>query len=153
MAGDLLRIYVHPEKPSNVYVVYTDHEKATLLNSVQQEIQSTSLVMPSLQEYYQVDGQSSKESFTIVCSPKELSEIIEVFKGGETTYSKWAAIEKILIAKGKIELNETSKTPFSIAGNVRGAGGLQKTDPFVKELQIFSGKSILIKKYEFHVKK
>ena len=40
-AGDLLRIYVHPEKTSHVYVIHTDLKEATFLNMVQQRIQSS----------------------------------------------------------------------------------------------------------------
>ena len=74
-AGDLVRIYVHPEVSSYVYVVHRDQKTVTLLNMVEQRIQSSSLVLPSVQEFYQVDGQSPVETFTVICSPKEVKEI------------------------------------------------------------------------------
>ena len=82
-AGDLIRIYVHPERSSIVYVIHSDGKTATLLNLVQQKIQSSTLVMPSIQEFYQVDGASPKETFTIICSPRELKEALELFETGE----------------------------------------------------------------------
>lgn len=152
-ARDLLRIYVHPEKTSHVYVVHTDLKKATLLNMVQQKIQSATLVMPSLQEFYQVDGKSQKETFTIIISPDELPEALEVFGTGKASYLRWVEVEKVLLERSKVDLSQKTEKPFSISGNVRGAVGSGDVDPFVSKLQIFSGKSILVKKYEFRVKK
>jgi len=152
-AGDLIRIYVHPEKASHVYVVHTDLKKATLLNMVQQKIQGYTLVMPSLQEFYQVDGVSPKETFTIIVSPDNLPEALNVLGTGNASYSKWAEVEKVLLEKSKIDLSQDTKKPFSISGNVRGLAGTGDVDPFVDKLQIFSGKSILVKRYEFRVKK
>ena len=152
-AGDLLRIYVHPEKTSHVYVIHTDLKETTLLNMVQQKTQSSTLVMPSLQEFYQVDGKSSKETFSIIISPKELSEVLEVLRTGNAPYPKWVEVEKVLLEKSKIDLSQKTEKPFSISGNVRGAVGVGDVDPFVSKLQIFSGRSILVKRYEFRVKK
>ncbi len=151
--GDLLRIYIHPEKTSHVYVVHTDLKKVTLLNMIQQKVQSSTMVMPSLQEYYRVDGESSKETITIIISPDELSELFSALEDGNIAYAKWIELEKKLIDKGKIDLSQKTEKPFSIAGNVRGVTGNNSLDPFVSRLQVFSGKSILVKKYEFSVKK
>lgn len=150
-AGDLFRIYVHPEETSHVYVVHTDHKTATLLNMVQQKIQSSTLVMPSIQELYEVDGKSPIETVTIICSPNELTEVMDILASGEALYSRWAKFEDRLLERSKIDLSQEPERPFAIAGNVRGIGGTGNLDPFVSELQIFSGKSILVKRYEFRV--
>ena len=152
-AGDLIRIYVHPEKTSHVYVIHTDLKEATLLNMVQQKIQSSTLVMPSLQEFYQVDGKSPKETFTIIISPNELPEVLEFLGTGNAPYTRWVEVEKVLLEKSKIDLSQKTEKPFSISGNVRSAVGAGDVDPFVSKLQIFSGRSILVKRYEFRVKK
>lgn len=151
-AGDLVRIYVHPEVSSYVYVVHTDQKEVTLLNVVEQKIQSSSLVLPSLQEFYQVDGKSPVETFTVICSPQEVKEVSALLTS-RIPYEKWAAVEKDLSTKGEVDLSQKTERPFAIAGNVRGAGDSTAGDPFVNELQIFSGKSILVKQYEFSVKK
>jgi hypothetical protein len=111
------------------------------------------MVMPSLQEYYQVDGESRNETITIIISPNEITELIHLLQNENSSYEKWTELEKRLIAKGKIELSKDIDKPFSITGNVRGTASIDDVDPFVKKLQIFSGKSILVKKYEFKVKK
>ena len=46
----------------------------------------------------------------------------------------------------KIELDEKVNKPFAIAGTVRG--GLK-----AESLKIFSGKELLVKRYQFQVKK
>ncbi|MGM0663424.1 MAG: hypothetical protein ACQET7_04460 [Thermodesulfobacteriota bacterium] len=152
-AGDMLRIYVHPERGCYVYVVHSDQQTATLLNTVEQRIQGSTLVMPSLHQYYQVDGKSPVETFAIICSPKELTDISDIMKNGEASHAVWASLADDLSAKSRIDLTQDSERPFAIAGNVRGAGGQSPAagDPFSERLQIFSGRSLLIKRYEFRV--
>lgn len=152
-AGDLLRIYVHPEETSHVLVVYSDTKTARLLNLVHQKTRSSTLAMPSLKEFYQVDGESPIQTFTIICSPDPLTEALRVLRTGEAPYSSWAKVEKKLLDKSRIDLSQQTEKPFSIAGNVRGVGSVSNLDPFVDELQIFSGRSLLVKKYEFRVQK
>ncbi|RPH49747.1 MAG: hypothetical protein EHM85_12815 [Desulfobacteraceae bacterium] len=151
--GDLLRIYVHPEANAYVYVVHSDLAEATLLNMVEQKIQSSTLVMPSLLDYYQVDGKSSQETFTIICSPVALSQMAGLVKNGKLPYDQWVKIETGLAQKGKMDLSGNTEKPFALAGNVRGMGSSDSSDPFAGGLQIFSGKEVLVKKYEFAVKK
>ncbi len=152
-AGDMLRIYVHPERGCYVYVVHSDGRTATLLNTVEQRLQGSTLVMPSLQQYYQVDGESKAESFTIVCSPKALPEVSDLLENGESAHGRWTAVKEDLSRRSRIDLTQDSEKPFAIAGNVRGAGGggAAKGDPFSSKLQIFSGRSLLVKQYDFRV--
>jgi hypothetical protein len=151
-AGDLLRIYVHPEVSSYVYVVHSDLKTVTLLNMVEQKIQSSTMVLPSVQEFFQVDGKSSVETFTVICSSEEVKAVSALVSAQMTT-ERWDNLQRELAKKGEMELVDKSERPFAIAGNVRGAGDAAGGDAFVKELQIFSGKSILVKQYEFSVKK
>jgi len=151
--GDLLRIYVHPEENAYVYVVHSDHAVATLLNMAEQKIKSSTLVMPSLLDYYQVDGKSSQETFTIICSPVALSQMAGLVKNGSLPHDQWVKIEAVLVQKGRIDLSGNTEKPFALAGNVRGMGGAETSDSFAGGLEIFSGKGVLVKKYEFAVKK
>jgi len=149
---DLLRIYVHPEESSYIYVVHRDNKTVTLLNMVEHRIQGSSLVLPSVQEFYQVHGQSPVETFTVICSPKEVKEILSLVNA-KMPYDRWLSLEKDLLKKGEIDLTQKSEKPFAIAGSVRGAGDVAEGDDFARKLQIFSGKSILIKQYEFSIQK
>ena len=151
--GDLLRIYIHPEANAYVYVVHSDLAEATLLNLVEQKIKSSTLVMPSLLDYYQVDGKSSQETFTIICSPVALSQMTGFVKNRSLPHDQWVKIETGLVQKGKIDLSGNTEKPFALAGNVRDMGGADTSDPFAGGLEIFSGKGVLVKKYEFSVKK
>ncbi|MBN1101970.1 MAG: hypothetical protein JXL84_01005, partial [Deltaproteobacteria bacterium] len=117
-AGDMLRIYVHPEVSSYVYVVHSDQKNVTLLNMVEQRIHSSTLVLPSIQEFYQVDGQSPVEIFTIICSPDEVKEVSALLTS-QVSHEKWVSIAKDLDKKGEIDLAQKAERPFAIAGNVR----------------------------------
>jgi len=152
--GDMLRIYVHPEHACYVYVIHSDQKTATLLNTVEQRVQGSSLVMPSLHQYYQVDGKSASESFTIICSPKELAEVSGTFEEGLAPHVKWAAVQEGLTEQSRIDLTQVSDRPFAIAGNVRGAGGAGQAggDPFSSRLRIYSGRSLLVKYFAFQVR-
>ena len=150
-AGDLLRVYVHPEKNAHVYIVHTDSETATLLNAGQKKAEGATLILPSVQDFYEVDGNSSIENITIICSPNDIKEVSDLLKSGEAPRSKWKALEEKLYEKSKIDLTSKAEKPFTIAGNVRGGSGAG--DPFLKKLRIYTGKSLLVKRYEFRVKK
>ncbi|NIR50994.1 DUF4384 domain-containing protein [candidate division KSB1 bacterium] len=72
-ASDKLRIYVAPKADCFVYVVYSDEDTLALLNSKYAHSiieKDSTLILPSAVEYYQVDGVSSVELFTVICSPK-----------------------------------------------------------------------------------
>ena len=72
-SGDMVRVYVHPEKNAYVYVVYTDKQQVTLLTPVEQTTQGSTLVLTSVNEYYEIDGSNRTEAFTIICSPTAIN--------------------------------------------------------------------------------
>lgn len=150
--GEYIRIYIHPEKTSYVYVVHSDGNAVTLLNMTEQKIHSSTLVLPSLQAFYRVGGDSPKEVFTIICSKKKIPKLDEIIKQG-TSLSKWDEIEKELIKQSRIIELKNQEIPFEIAGNVRAIGDDQISDPFIKKLRIFSGRGLIVKKYEFKIVK
>jgi len=146
--GDLIRIYVHSSESTNVYVVYTEKKTVKLLNMTMQKIGESTLCLPSAHAYYKVDGASSVERFTIICSPKELRQISGM-ADSEKSWNQWSLIEEELIKESKIELIHQPEPRIEIAGNVRGNDDLKKQDLFVENLPIFSGKGLLVKTYEF----
>jgi hypothetical protein len=151
--GDLIRIYVRPEKIGYVYVVHADLNEATLLKAPRRKAANSALVMPSMQEFYEVDGTSPTESFTVIVSPRELPEVLNAFKGGRASSAKWHEVETALADESRIDLGQKTEKPFSISGNVRGVSHEGPVNPVVEDLRIFSGKSVLVKRYEFRVKK
>ena len=153
-AGDKLRVYVYSEENAWVYVVHADEKKVTLLKMVDPGVAASLVELPSANEYYQVDGGSPAETITVICSPEEVKEVSALAKE-EVSVEKWRAIEKELTGRGTIDLGQKSEKPFAIAGNVRGeksAAAVEK-DSFLDQLQIFSGNAVLVKQYEFSIKK
>lgn len=148
--NDLLRIYIIPEVDSYIYVIHTDYRIVTLLNTLQKTTQGSVLILPAPQGFYRIDGSSPLETFTILCSPTELPEVLELFQGKNLVYEQWAPLEKRFIDQSKIELTQPSDKPFGIAGNVRGT---PVYDPFLDTLPIFSGVSLVVKRYEFTIQK
>jgi hypothetical protein len=149
-AGDRIRIYVHTREPSNIYVVYTDKNKANLLNMTTQKIGESTLCLPSAHAYYKVDGNSPVERFTVLCSPVELPRISGMDSAG-IPWEKWVAIEDRLIKRSKIQLIPDEEDPIVIAGVVRGNKNADDRDRFVAALPTYSGNGRLIKIYEFNV--
>ena len=126
--GQNFRIHVIPEKDSHVYVIHTDHNIVTLLNhSIVSK--SSSLVLPSGDNNFQIDGLSKKESFTVICSQGELSNVQNLLNSKNVPYSKWTKLEKTLLEISKLDLSEKSDKPFAMAGNVRGTNKSRKGNP------------------------
>jgi hypothetical protein len=148
--GDFVRIYVQPEESFYVYVVHTDGKRVWLLSSTERQDPGAPFLLPGREEYYEIDGESPVETFTIICSPQELKEVSSL-QNTEISYEKWSALEKELAKKGEIDLGEKAEKPFPIAGNVRGA--VDPNDHFASDLLISSGKNVLVKQYEFSIKK
>jgi hypothetical protein len=141
--GAKLRVYVHPEANAYVYVVHTDKKAVSLL--VQKRVRAEMLVAPSEKGAYQIDGESTTELFTVVCSAGEVPELSSM-QDKPVSYGEWASLEKTLIKRGKIELGQPMEKPIAIAGGVRG----NLSD---RSLQTYSARSLIVKKYEFSVKK
>lgn len=149
--GDLLRIYVHPEESSFIYVVHATKETVTLLNMTKQQIKSSTLILPSILSYYEVDGNSAFEQITVVCSPQEIVELSTLGQRS-MTHEQWTTLNQRLQKQSKIVLSKKSEVAFALAGNVRSLGGAGNTDSFAKQLQIYSGQGLLVKHYEFKVR-
>jgi len=150
-AGDRIRIYVQPEKDGYIYVIHSDHHTATLLNAGQEKITGGTLVMPSVRNFFEVDGSSQNETIAIICSPTPLQEVSGVLGTGQAPHEKWVPIETALDKKSRIDLSAIAEKPFTIAGNVRGTG--ETADPFIDQLSVYSGKTLVLKRYAFRVEK
>ena len=152
-AGDFLRVYVVPEGEAYVYVVHNDGKSLTLLNAQNATTKVTKgglVTLPAPETFYQIDGGSDKESITVLCSPTELREVASLFSTPHVAQQDWLSLEKALLDKSKIDLSQPTDKPFQIAGNVRS---MSNNDPFVNNLVIYSGKSLVAKKYDFQVQK
>ena len=151
--GDFLRVYVMPEGDAYVYVVHNDGKNLTLLNAQNATTRVTKgelVALPAPEQFYQVDGESDRESITVLCSPTEIREVANLFSAPNVTQKNWLSLEKTLLDKSKIDLSQPTDKPFQIAGNVRS---MSNNDPFLNTLVIYSGKSMVAKKYDFQVQK
>ncbi|MCP4402621.1 MAG: hypothetical protein GY801_35615 [bacterium] len=151
-AGDKLRIYIHPGfDDAMVYVIYSNRQQ--LVPLYQERLEGPGihpLILPLQAESYTVDGQSQKEKLTIICSPEPLAELDEFLHAQEQQQrppDAWKELEEALLEQSKLDLSETISKPWSIAGASRSI------DPFFIKLPIFSGKTFVIKKYDFLVEK
>jgi hypothetical protein len=151
--GDFLRVYVVPEDDAYVYIVHNDGKNLTLLNAQNATTKVTKgglVTLPAPEKFYQIDGGSNKESITVLCSPTELREVASLFSTPTVTQQNWLSLEKTLLDKSKINLSQPTDKPFPIAGNVRS---MSNNDPFLNTLVIYSGNSLVAKKYDFQVQK
>lgn len=150
--GDRFRIYVQSEEACHVYVVHTDRKTVTLLGAFEEVSPGAQIVLPGLQEFYEADGKSPIEDFTIICSAVKLNDISALFNS-KVTCERWAAMEKKLLEQGKINLSQNPDKPSPIDGNVRELTSGKKDNSIIRELPIYSGNTILVKRYEFDIKK
>jgi hypothetical protein len=149
--GDGVRLYVVPAEEAYIYVIRTDTKVARVLNSEPYKTPAkTAMILPNQGQFYNIDGSSDVESFTILCSPTELKEVQELMGAPTVPYQQWAAVEQMLIEQSRIHLTENVDKPFSIAGVVRHLTSDQK---FLKNLPMMSGTTLVVKTYDFTVKK
>jgi len=148
--GDAFRVYVMPEINCYVYVINSDKKSATLLNpkDSQQVLKGSLKFFPSIENRFQPDGLVTEEFLTVICSPKKLEKVTNLFASGSAPFDQWASLKKELASLSRISLSEETSKPMPLAGSVRS----QQT-PFVEQMRISSGKSLLLKSYHFHVKK
>lgn len=156
-AGDEIRLYVHPEKSAYIYILHDDGRNVNLLNITEQKVQSATLILPSAQSWYVIDGRSNLENLTIICTPQELPEVA-VLETASVVWSDWQVLKNTLIENSQLLTVDEPRTPIALAGNIRGMNtsmsadtGTFAADPFLKELEVFSGKGLLIKTYTFRI--
>lgn len=150
--GDFVRVYVIPEDDAYVYVVHNDGKKLTLLNAKESKTKTSkglTVALPTPSMFYQIDGASDREAITVICSPREIPEVTTLFNATDVAPKNWLPLEKDLLEKSKIDLGQKPESSFQIAGNVRSL----ENDPFLDKLQIYSGKALMVKKYELQVQK
>ncbi|MFQ5627412.1 MAG: hypothetical protein ACE5I1_01525 [bacterium] len=151
--GDKLRLFIEPEVNTYVYVVHADRKSVSLLTNspVQLTKANERVVLPSPSEYYEIDGTSAIEKLAILCSPARLNNVEAFFSVEKPSPAEWEKMELAFIEKSKIDLNEKTEKPYAIAGNVRNVE--QQNEQFLSALNTYSGKSLVLKRYEFRVKK
>ena len=151
--GDSLRVYVVPEGDAYVYVVHNDGKNLSLLNAQNVTTRvpgGVPVTLPAPEKFYQIDGGSDRESITVICSPTEIRAVANLLTAPNVSQKNWLSLEKELLDKSKIDLSQPTDKPFQIAGNVRS---MSNNDPFLNTLVIYSGKSLVTKKYDFQVQK
>ena len=149
--GDKFRLYAIPEpEPGYIYVVYADKESASLLNETGQiEIpKNMPLIAPSRDKLYEFDASSPLVFITIICSAKKLPELEPLLAQEEYPFSKWKDIEQMLIKRSEIDLSQIPLKPWPLTGTVR-----IHDVAFLKQLKISSGKSLVVKTYEFRIRR
>lgn len=148
--GDRFRIYLIPEPDlSYDYVVYADQKTVRLLNTLKQVELSKNqvLALPSLEGMYRVNESGSLMTITLICSATKLAELDPLLADEEYSVARWREMERKLSAQSAIDLSTIPDTPWPLAGSVRG------DQNFLEELNISSGKALVVKHYEFCIQK
>lgn len=152
LPGDKFRIYVIPEPdPVFLYIVYSDQDKVEQVEEVEQTnlLKDTLLIVPSLEEIYEFDDSSASVSITVICSATELSELV-LLLDSEPEPAKWIEFEQQLIEQSTIDLRDVELPTWELGSGIRG-GNIDVE--FLRKLKISSGKSLVIRRYEFTVGK
>lgn len=155
-SDDSYRIYVMPEADAYIYVLYMNNGTVELLGERQYiDISSSELpvgIWPSLEDLYQFDATNTQEDIITICSPVEIPDVEHMLTSQEVLSEKWAPIEQQLVDQSTIDLSSRVEKPWDIAATVRGQN-MEFYTWLYDELPTYSGKSLVIKHYEFRVKK
>ncbi len=154
---DRLKVYTVTEFKSYTYVISSDKKTAALISTpaksqVKAEEGLKKYSGPNNQ-FYQFDENSDEELITVICSPKELKEVQEMFSSKTVSHESWEAMEKELIKKSKALASIDVGKEAQIGGFIQmhGFGGVRSVDSFADKIPVRRGNYFLIKKYEFRV--
>lgn len=152
--GDLIRLYIHTERACYIYVVHTSQLGASLLNMTEPKLQTTTLILPSIKTYYQIDGSHERETFTVVCALKQIPEL-EAMEHQPLDYATWQRLQTRLEEQSRLIIADDITT-IAIGGNVRGtdlpASQEQLTaGAFLHRVPVSSGDGLLLRSYEFQI--
>lgn len=151
-AGDKIRVFVKPAWDSYVYVVNSDDNTSTLLNGGKESFAlpyKTLMTLPSEEEWYVFDDQSSQSVTTVVVAHSPLPAVEALFGDSITvSLAEWQELEAQLMDDSTEDLTEQTDKPISIAGNVRSLN-----EDFAKKLRSYTAKNVLVKKYVAAIKK
>jgi hypothetical protein len=153
-AGDSLQIYISPEFDSaSIYVMYDNQESVEqLYKKEDHQFLGNIIVIPG-EDRYTIDGKHQSEQFTIICSPQPLSDIDEFLESQARSPAKWQQLEQQLIEQSQLDVSDEISKPWRIAGAVRGDPFLAEALAILEKSPIFSGKTLVIRKYELRVEK
>lgn len=150
-AGDQMRIFIKAQTDCNVYVIYSDENESMLLNDATYDeklIDGNTLILPSTEDFYQFDDQSSLAHISIICTAAPLKKIENLFAESlSVSKDKWAIIEEAIIEETKVSITDTTEKPFSIAGNVRSLNS-----EFDSKLRTFEDDTIIFRKFKLDIK-
>lgn len=147
-ASNQFRIHIVPRQDCYLYLVFNEDDNFSLKYSNKSK-GGQEVILPASSSFYGVDSGQKKQRVTIVCSPEKNEEIEGIFGvfGAETD---WKIKEKEIIKSSKISFEEATDKPVNIGGSINGFA--PASAPKVRMFP-YRGKSLLVKKYEFSVKK
>jgi len=149
---DRLKVYTVTEFKSYTYVISSDKKTATLLtppSKGQAKAREGLKIFPDSNQSYQFDENSDVELITVICSPKELKWVQELFSSKTISYKSWESLEKELIRNSKVLSSKDVDQETQISGFIQQ--GVRAPESFVDKIPLRTGNSFLIKKYEFRV--
>lgn len=149
---DKLKVYTLPEFKSYTYVISSDKKAAMMLSPFSKghvEAKDGLKKFPGFNQFYQFDENSDVELITVICSPKPLKEIHELFSSKNVSHASWAALEKKLLKKSKILSSMDVGKETQIGGFIQR--GVRSAESFADKIPVRRGNFFLIKNYEFRV--
>lgn len=153
---DALRIYISPDPDfdrASIYVMYDNQESVEQLYQEKDHRFPVNVFVIPGRERYTIDGKHPLEQFTIICSPQPLPEIETFLEAQTQSLEKWLKLEQELIKKSQLDMSDESPRLWRIAGTVRGDQFLIEALEFLEKSPIFSGKTLVVRKYELRVEK
>lgn len=129
----------------NVYILSEQGDKTELLQRTK-SLKDSSLILPKLFSYFQVDGESKEEKVLIILSLNALTPLESA--GSESSFKPEIKnyVDK-LKRTHKPFLTEAVKTRINIGGNVRDIPGIHDG------LKLYKGMGVIVKEFFFNVTK
>ena len=147
---DMLTVVVKPEQDSFVYIINSNEQDSVLLNpdpKGQRVKKAQKRVFPNVGQLYKLETTRNKELLIVIVSPDENEQIKSLFASETVSKKEWKTLESELIQSSSLLSDDRSEERKKFGGTVRGSGST------VIKHRTAAGKGLIVKKYQFNVKK
>ncbi|WP_321492919.1 hypothetical protein [uncultured Desulfobacter sp.] len=148
--GTFLRLFLFPEKNCFIYSFHSDGNSVEALHPPRQIITRDSLILPASNTFYEIGAEDKTASFYLIISSEPISELNRI--STKLPVEQWGKIQRDLMKKSRILDNPDNNLPFSLAGNVRGEEDSFNAS-FIDKLPVSSGRKLILRTYDFQIKK
>lgn len=148
--GSFVRLFLFPENKCFIYAFHSDGKNVEALHPPGQIINRDSLILPTSNTFYEIGAEDKTAVFYLIISTEPVSELNRI--SAKLPVEQWEKIQRGLMKRSRILDDPDNNIPFSLAGNLRGEEDSFNAS-FIDKLPVSSGRKLILRTYDFQIKK